>query len=336
MDATEITLKNRQRYPEAIEALQIALRTEVDDQLSWLRLGEAYLKAGRYAAAIKALTRAQELDPEDWICSYFIGEVQRQVGQLTDAIRVFEEILVAKPAELRVLMSLSQTYLDLGCRELATAFTTRAEDSFTTGIRVALRLLDASPGFRHIVWKLIGDALFHLSQLQVFSDERRVLTTLQEVVLHFQQVSERLSGIITIQSLQDTSTDRLSLTTLEACIASFDLRLSLAATESTEDTVSASSYYDLSTALGVYSRRPSANDEKERIEGTAIQCVKEAISLDYANDIYWNVLGSLLSVSKPKSAQHAFIKALEIDSKACYLRLVYHTVNSDFLCFRTL
>ena len=45
--------QTRRNYPPAIEALQIALRTDVDDYMSWLRLGEAYSKAGRYAAAFK-------------------------------------------------------------------------------------------------------------------------------------------------------------------------------------------------------------------------------------------------------------------------------------------
>ena len=57
--------------------------------MSWLRLGEAYSKAGRFAAALKALERARELDPDDWIASYFIGEVQRQMGLYEEAIKAY-------------------------------------------------------------------------------------------------------------------------------------------------------------------------------------------------------------------------------------------------------
>lgn len=306
--------KNRQRYPEAIEALQIALRTDVDDQLSWLRLGEAYLKAGRFAAALKALVRARELNPEDWICSYFIGEVQRQTGLLNDAISAFKKILVSQPEELKVLMSLGQTYLDLGCHELTSAFTTRAEESFTICIQVASRLMNASAGFRHMAWKMVGDALFQLSQLQAFSDEQRISTVLREVASRFQLVGEHISGIISLQVIRDSSVDRLSLSVLEVSVASYDYRVSLG---SSDNAVGASSQYDLGIALTLLARRLGDDPKRQQAEESAVHCFKEAISLDYANDVYWNTLGNSLCVSKPKSAQHAYVKALEIDSKVC-------------------
>ena len=87
------TLQTRRNYHAAIDAFQIALRTDEDDHMSWLRLGEAYSKAGKYAAASKALEHARELDPEDWVASYFIGEVQRQMGAYEDAITAFQSIL---------------------------------------------------------------------------------------------------------------------------------------------------------------------------------------------------------------------------------------------------
>ena len=142
----------------AIEALQIALRTDVDDYMYWLRLGEAYSKAGRYVAAFKALERARELNPEDWVTSYFIGDVQRLMGAYEEAIKAFESILEGRRQELGVLYSLGQTYLELGRFELAMAFLARAETSFVSVICVTLKLLDASSGFRRVAWKTVADS----------------------------------------------------------------------------------------------------------------------------------------------------------------------------------
>ena len=49
---------NRRNVPSAIQAFQVALCADPDDQLSWVRLGETYSKAGR-ASAFKALHHAQ-------------------------------------------------------------------------------------------------------------------------------------------------------------------------------------------------------------------------------------------------------------------------------------
>src|ERR1700728_4416313 len=100
--------QTRKNYSQAIQALQIALRADTDDQIAWLRLGEAYSRGGRHAAAMKALVRARELDPDDWMCSFFIGEVQRQMGQYQEAVDSFQSILVTRPLETGVMMSLAQ------------------------------------------------------------------------------------------------------------------------------------------------------------------------------------------------------------------------------------
>ncbi|KAG2128352.1 uncharacterized protein EDB93DRAFT_1268447 [Suillus bovinus] len=55
----------RRNYAESIKAFQVALRADVDDQLPWLRLGEACSKAGRGVAALRTLGRAHELRPDD-------------------------------------------------------------------------------------------------------------------------------------------------------------------------------------------------------------------------------------------------------------------------------
>ena len=187
--------------------------------MSWLRLGEAYSKAGRYAAAFKALERARELNPADWIASYFIGDVQRLMGAYEEAIKAFESILEGRPQELGVLHSLGQTYLELGRFELSTAFLARAETSFVSAIRVTLNLLDASSGFRRVAWKTVADSLYQLSTLSAFYDEdavKEVVATIASLVIEHSR-----KGLVdaTPQLLSDCMVEQtLSVRPLDVCI----------------------------------------------------------------------------------------------------------------------
>ncbi|KAI0082004.1 TPR-like protein [Panus rudis PR-1116 ss-1] len=305
---------NRQQYGTAIQAFQIALRTDVDDQLSWLRLGEAYSKAGRYAAALKALNRARELDANDWIASYFIGEVQRQMGHYDEAIAAFEDILKTQPAELGVLISLAQTHLQQGRAQFATAYTARAEASYIATIQVVMRLMESSPGFRILAWKLAGDALFCLSQLMSYADDDLVADTVHQVTaLLRQHPQNRLDGIVSFASSPDgLSGPSLSLRSLEMAIASYDYRATLG---SLDDIAGASCHFDLATTLTTYARRIIPGPKQDRVIEAAISSYKEAISLDPTNDEFWHAFANACFSSQPRVAQHAFIKALEIDSK---------------------
>ncbi|KZT68315.1 TPR-like protein [Daedalea quercina L-15889] len=302
---------NHQNYPSAIQAFQIALRTDVDDQLSWLRLGEAYSKAGRFAAAVKALDRARELDPEDWICSYFIGEVQRQTGAYEEAITAFESILVKHPSELGVLASLGQTYLDLGQAEIATAYTSRAETSFLAAIRVVLRLIDASPGYRRVAWKKVADATFHLSRFRQFSDEDAVRTALGELIpLVSDHPGTTLAGIMTLPISPDTTSDTATLA-LQIALAAYEYRTSLG---DHDDAARGSAHYDFGAALFAYARKV-AQTAAESTRQLGIHQIKEALRCEPTNEQYWNALGSATFESQPRVAQHAYIRALEINSK---------------------
>ncbi|KAI0356305.1 TPR-like protein [Trametes cingulata] len=307
--AVELTRRN---YVAAIEAFQIALRTDVDDHMSWLRLGEAYSKAGRYAAAFKALEHARELDPTDWIASYFIGEVQRQMGAYEEAIRAFQSILADRPKELGVLHSLGQSYLDLGRFELSTGFSARAETSFISAVRVSLDLLEASSGFRRVAWKTIADALFHLSGFADISDDdlvREVLTTVIPLVTD--HPGKGLADIVPYP-LNAADSSNLSLLALETALAAYDYRLTLGAVD---DAAKATAYYDLGSALSTFGRRTSDSARRDRASQHAIAQFKEALRLEPSNDAFWVALGNATFLSQPGVCQHSYVRALEIDSK---------------------
>ncbi|KAJ7755694.1 superkiller protein 3 [Mycena maculata] len=302
----------RANYPPAIQALQITLRAEPEDQVSWLRLGEAYSRAGRHAAAIKALARAQELDPEDWMCSFFLGDVQRQIGQFQDAVDAFQSILAHRPSEVGVLVSLGQTYLDLGRAEFADGFAARAEQSFITSVRIALRTMEESAGFRSVSWKTAADAIFFMSRRSTSIDEDGVRAVLSDVVSLLSQVPRgRLASIVAAPLLNEDSVLGGNKS-LEVAASAYDYRITLG---SSEGVARGSAWYDLGMALQCLATKQASAESRQLAESKAAECLAEAVREDPGNDLYWVALGDANFLSRAKTAQHAYIKALEIDSK---------------------
>lgn len=305
-----LKIQTRKNYLPAIQAFQIALRAEPDDQLSWLRLGEAYSRAGLHSAAIKALARAQELSP-DWLCRYLIGEVHRQTGRFQEAIEAFESILTERPSEIGVLMPLAQTHLDFGRHELSIGFLARAEQSFGMAVRVAIEVIRDTSGFRNMAWKTAADAIFYLSKQSSFIDLKYVRGVLLDAIsLLPAESSGRLSGLLTLPELS-TNLPLGGRQALEIAIVAYDFRIS------SGDAVTGSSWYDLGIASHFWSTRSLSKVEQERSNRLAIECLTKALREDPGNEIYWNALGSANFVTQPKTSQHAFIKALEIDNKVC-------------------
>lgn len=300
-------------YAQSIEAFQVALRAEPEDQFLWLRLGEAYSKAGRHAAALKALAKAHELDPDDWICTFLIGEVQHQTGRLVEALFSFKSILDARPKEIGVLLSLAQTQLDLAHQERFTGFSARSEQSFVAAITTCFTTSQGSPGHGGVTWKVVADALFGLSKAAMFVDERSVEDILNRTnsLLHG-HASTRIPQAFSPQSAaKPTPLTRHHV--LEAAIAAYDYRITIG---STEDIALGSALFDLAVALYTWCAEDK-NNTHETASESAISLLKQALQKEPGNPIYWIALANMYFLEKPKAAQHAYIKALEHDSKVC-------------------
>ena len=246
------------------------------------------------------------------MASYFIGDVQRQMGAYAEAINAFEAILVGRPAELGVLHSLGQTYLELGNFELATGFLARAETSFLSAIRVTLVLLDTSSGFRRVAWKTIADSLYQLSSLSRFSDQDSVKEVAASVLpLVTAHPGKDLVNIISESLSIDDETD-IVLFTLQVAFAAYEYRLSLGAID---DVAKATAHYDLGASLSAFARRTLDAVKREKAQQEAITQFKNALRLEPGNDVFWIALGNATFLSQPTLSQHAYIRAIEIDGK---------------------
>lgn len=308
--------QNQRNYPAAIQAFQVALRAEKNDHVLWLRLGEAYGKAGRYAAAIKALEHSHELEPTDWLAPYFIAQAQQGVGLYREAINSLTALAEKRPTELGILSSLASAYLELGVSELEDGFMSRAEGSFLSAITEALKFLSTQSGLRSIGWKIVTDATYHLSEVSSFHNEEAVLASLKQVQASLPPESARLKDILTPPALESPviGTDALKLSILSA-----DYRLSLS--PSNNDT---SAWHDIGMGLHAWSIRGNPSDA---LCSFITKCLTEAVQREPSSAAYWSALGVAYFKTNPRSAQHCFIKALEIDNKNaapwCDLGLLY-------------
>ncbi|EJD03262.1 TPR-like protein [Fomitiporia mediterranea MF3/22] len=303
---------NRRNYPPAMQAFQVALRSNENDGLSWLRLGEAYMKAGRHAAAVKALNKAHELIPEDWMCVYLLGEVRRQTGQLLQAIETFMQVLEKVPDETTVQLSLAETYVSQGRTELSTGYLARASTSFLLAIMTSLDLIDSSPGFRRLALKTIADALLKLSEFSVFADLELAKSVFARLaVLHKGQSDERLAGIIDYPLVSQSAPIDGTLS-LRLAVTTYSLRLSLFSKD--EESIG-SAWFDLGVGVSRIAASTRTTNVKEKAEKQATEFVRLALLADSGNPTFWNAFGDFNFLSKPMVAQHAYIKALEINSK---------------------
>jgi len=299
--------------PSAIQAFQVALRTDPDDQPAWIRLGESYSKAGRHAAAFKALHRAEELQPEDWMCAFLIGDVHRQTGRFQDAIESFRSVLQVQPNEPGVLTSLARTYIDLGLSELSTGFISRAQDSFMASLQISFQFLGANTSFHSYVWKTVADAIYNLSRVSFFTDEAAVRSVLSQACGYLSSDSEdRLAGSVTMPiKLPD---DRLTGTdALKVAVAAYSHRISLGLLGAA---ATGSAWFDFGLSLFNLARSIfPEGEQRDKALKQALASIKEAIRVQPGEDNYWRALGDMSLVSQPKEAQHAYIRALEINSK---------------------
>ncbi|KLO19533.1 TPR-like protein [Schizopora paradoxa] len=301
---------NNRKYPSAIQAFQVALRSDDDDALSWLRLSEAYVGAGRYAAALKALTKSHELNPDDWVCTYQIGEVLRQTGQLAEAIESFESVLASQSKEMAVLMALSETYLQLGRVERTSGFIGRSTSSFLSSILVAKEILDSSPGFRRLAWKTIADCLYEISEDSILSDPQAVAEQLGQIETHLPASAKSVfDGLVSTPLAIDTELLG-GRNVLYFAIACCNARLS---SFSKEEKGIGSAYFDL--GVGLFRLSGALESVRAQASKTAIEHVRTALLSDPTNSLYWNTFGNMHFVDDSTVAQHSYIKALEFSPK---------------------
>jgi len=203
---------------------------------------------------------------------------------------------------------------------VSSGFFARAEVSFLTAIEVAWKAMETNPGFSRIAWKIIGDSLFRYSGIQFPRESQRLadaLTTLKEIL-------EAAPSIPISKPLVDSFSPEVvsALNVLEFAVATYEYRISFGFYD---DKAKASAWYDLGVTLQTLLGR-NAGPHAAITQDQVIRCLKEAASAEPNEELYWIALGDAYFLKNAKSAQHAYISSLELNSKVWLFplrRIVY-------------
>ena len=281
--------------------------------------------------------QALSLDPTSWYAQFSIGDVQREIGLLGSAIKTFRAILVDRPEELGVRVVLAETCLAAGLDELRAGFLARAEDSLVDALEVAVAIVEAGSATR-VAWKIAGDAAGALGMVpQPMRLERS------------KPLGRRLLALVEAQNVDTKIENGMDAVQAAGLKAAFDtaeaplvfLGLSTLAckmrvlVETLNDASIGSAWLDLGLSLAAVRPHlatlglPATSDEALH---QSIRCLKFALHKEPYNAIFWNALGVLSFDLSPRLSQHAFIKAIEHNSRGAvpWANLgLFYLVHSD-------
>lgn len=304
----------------------MALRSDPDDGITWLRLGEAYAFAGRHTASLRALERSKQLRPEDHLCQFQIAEVTRDLGDFQASIKIFDELISSHPSDVVLHVARCTTRLSLSRHERESGF---LERSFTSCVNVIhegfLALTLQAPG-TSVIWKVIGDAAFELSRWPIDEEitdgeaERAICSIVEEMMAQRASLDKRINPFIDLEQILAACAPGQRVLELEfiaakvaVAISSYRVHLS-----GSNDIAQASSCYDLALHLQELAFAHThllEQDIKQGILQLAIEYCKRAIRLQSNEPLYWNCLGTIALDSNPKLSQHAFIRAIQCEAK---------------------
>jgi tetratricopeptide (TPR) repeat protein len=328
-------LRMRQNdYLSAIPSFQNALRADTNDVLSWEGLAESYLKEGRYTAAMKAFTRARELAPNNIYTSYQAALVKQKLGLLEEAIDQYVDTLaLAEDQEqspyIPALKGLADTHLLQAKENFQQGFYGRAAESYNAVLKSCLLAIESNP--LECFWQLIGNAccqyrtVISYSHLFAFEELQQLMNFLSPSPNELLKLaSDPSSNLVAEFSSLNIDADfalprKECLDVLLSC-ATFAYKQAVYLA-SKAGSARPSYWHDL--ALSYYWLAES-NLRDASFDGymkSALQCNKVAVKYEPENPTFWNTLGVIALNHDVKVSQHAFIKAMEYNSRVRVISL---------------
>jgi len=319
-------LKNKRNYAEAIQSLQIALRSSNDDGVTWLRLGEAYAGAGRHTAGLKALARAEKLLPDSQVCQFQIAEVTRELGDFLTSITILSKAISDNPSDAVLHAARCTARLALARSEQAKGFLERGYASCVTTIEEALLTLELEGPTTRVIWKIITDASLDMGRkpldegIENYSAKSALSNVIQRLLEYREFLDQRVVALIDLEQalsecLGESVDLDVGLIAVKVSLASANYAIHAAGND---DSPLGPACYDTAISLFELARNHAIHFTPDRIAGMrelATEFVKRAIRAQAMEPLYWSCLGSLTVETNPKLSQHAFIRAIQCESK---------------------
>ncbi|KAL2431191.1 Superkiller protein 3 [Exophiala dermatitidis] len=343
--ALGVVQMNKQHYSQSIVSFQAALRISPDDYYSWVGLGESYHNAGRHVAATKVFAKAESishgLPPEEtWFAKYMLANVQREMGFFDEAIVAYKAVLVLKPGEFGVLISLLQTISESAWAKVGLGMYGEAARLACQAFEVAAEITEHRTDFFNL-WKSVGDSCSVLGHVKLHT----AVADLESVSKLLGASSENGSSILA--DVDKISPDMLKPNEgedgpsdaadrwLVAAVLSYKRAIYASTTDPHAQAVA---WYNLGWAeystyiSGGEVIRPNRKKPPNRLLKAAIKCFKRAIELEAGNSEFWNALGVVTMTLNPAVSQHSFVRSLHLNehSARTWTNLgVLYLINND-------
>lgn len=314
----------QRRAETAVAAFQVWIRAEPTDSDAWISLGEAYVESGRSVAGLKAYARARALhdEQETWYIDFLIADAQRRLGRYELTIKLLEGILEDRPTQVGVRVHLAETMLLQAQHLLSRSYSFRSVVMMHRAIHQAAQCIEHDARLRS-AWKVVGDACFALSRIDMPDAHPREHAVQRLIVLLDQlAVDHRMPTVRVVQSalLSQLTNGVLEPTVyVECAVLVFKYMAYLCANDEHGCVLA---WADLATSLcrmALMLRASNMSDEPderaEQARREAIQCTKVAMKLRPMARL-WLLLGHLHFAHSPMYAQHAYIKALDINKES--------------------
>ncbi|KAJ3340088.1 Superkiller protein 3 [Gonapodya sp. JEL0774] len=291
----------KKSFTSAITSFQAAIRLNVRDSALWGGLGDTYLHEGKYTAAIKAFTRQAELQPENPYPRFKIALVKEKTRYYEDAVVELTEIVEELSGGIDDKSSSALWIAAL--QALAMSQTQFGEDLAAKGI--------------------------YARSAETFADAIETALRGFEAAPELQCWWKAIGDSCMAFGRLSVYVDYVSRQSVESIGAFYE-----SSRHATNARNAASNrFMDQLPHENVDTHANSFLDS-EYLYTVCVKCLKTATNYHPSGVAIWNSLGVVTALKDPKLSQHAFIMAVELDSKSApawsnlgFLYLLHHDIE---------
>lgn len=297
--------------------MQHAVRGLQEDPSCWLQLAIAYRGAGKHVAALKTLLRVIDLEPANWQAKYLIADIQRQIGLFDEALLAFSSLQRELPDELVISVAIAETSLSLALSEARNGLIYRSIDGLVDCLKSCSTLVEKGQTAARIGWKLVGDALGKLASLSL-ADDSEIRPVAQHIATQLANADiDKSNPSVTVVTaakiVQMVDSKPIAAVCAALSTLAYSMRMLLYAQA---DDAAGSAWFDIGQALYRLEKhypKLEMGRKQDEVRMESVNCVRTALQKEPLNGTFWNLLGVLSVKFSPKLAQHALIRACELN-----------------------
>lgn len=280
----------QQNYDNAITSFRNFLKYDKESVECWEALADAYLARGSFNSALNVFEKSVELNPENNYAKLQIAKIKYTLQQYQESIVDYEELLKVSPDYVPALNGIAESHFGRAYYLHDNHRSGRARDHCQLLLPYLETGIKLEPTFV-CLWRTLGNVFEFVGSLPEIYN---YLTVPAAIIC--EEKPKKLSGDELMDIAAKCYSRCLKLNKLDDFVW-FDL---------------VANYYKRASRLS------SDDDRKLELFKVASNGAKHLVKLAPAKWQNWNLLGIISAtkeINDPALAQHAFIKAINLDKK---------------------